>query len=190
MHEGTELSPQPDLFGCSSYLFTLPHFPSQNTMPTKIYLDFQKPKPQQRYCSPFAHQETKQKCANENSRNAFCLSSIFADTSFTPPTTTHWRAWPFLLSHSLCANAPKLESKKGDFELFTLKPWKCKALPSFFNQIADENVGVIFTKNPNYQQTLNQPRVLLELHEPFLSRVGWVFAVYKIPVILQTQLTS
>lgn len=60
----------------------------------------------------------------------------------------------------------------------------------FFNQIADENVGVIFTKNPNYQQTLNQPCVLLELHEPFLSWVGWVFAVCKIPVILQTQLTS
>lgn len=60
----------------------------------------------------------------------------------------------------------------------------------FLNQIADENAGVIFTKNPNYQQTLNQPCVLLELHEPFLARVGWVFAVCKIPVILQTQLTS
>lgn len=53
-------------------------------MPTKIYLDFQKPKPQQRYCSPLACLETNQKRANENSRDASCLSGILADMSFPP----------------------------------------------------------------------------------------------------------
>lgn len=132
MHENTELSLQPDLLGCSSHLSTLPHFSSQNTTPMKIYLDFQKPKPRQRYCSPFTHLETKQKCANENSRDTSCLGSILADTSFTPPTTAHWRAWRCFLSYSLCASASNLESKKGDIELFTLKTWKYKALPFFF----------------------------------------------------------
>lgn len=78
-----------------------------------------------------------------------------------------------------------LEARREILSFSLWKPENAKCgLWVFFNQIADENVGVIFTKNPHFRQTLsNQLCVLLELHEPILSRVGWVFAVCEIPVI-------
>lgn len=120
---------------------------------------------------------------NEDSRDASSLRSVLCTLHNCLQKGIQLM---LVLSYSSCVNAPKLGSKKGYTKPFIIKTWRGKALFFLLNQIGDENERVIFTKTPNFRQTLsiNQPCVLLELHEPILSQVGWVFAVCKIPVTL------